>query len=340
MTTNHSLSHCNSKSRESTYVLTNDLGERIAGLGYLGIKVPAPNDQIFSDFHRQIKNKLVSMLPGVKVVSYDMKQMVEEVWAEAVRARDLIKNAIVVSSCAEVANVRRGHTIEINRIANQHGEVIGLGPRPGHPSLDCQLNSIASIADGNPVVLVEDGIFTGSTICYLMNEFAARRVRVNSIITGFSFPRATEKIKKLGVSEVITIKEIGIPCEWMPDHDFIPFAPNCGRVFGGKFGQQIMPHYSHDGVSFSFPYILPFGDPVKWASIPGDHAVSFSLYCVQTALELFRRIDEMNGSRITVHDLSGSTPRVSVPATIGDGQLPNADFAVSSFLSDVCHELT
>lgn len=340
MTTHHNKSHSNSKSHEQTYVLTNDLGERIAGLRFLGVKTPAADDPLFTDFHEQVKNKLTAMIPTIKVVSYSMKQLVEEVWVEAARVRDLIKDAVVVSSCAEVANVRRGHTIEINRIVNERGEVIGLGPRPGNPSLDCQLNSIASIADGNPVVLVEDGIFTGSTICFLMDEFAARRIRVTSIIAGLSFPKAKDRIRKKYGTDVVTIKEVGVPFEWMPDHDFIPFAPNCDRVFGGKFGKEILPYYTHEGVSYSFPYVLPFGNPVEWASLPKDHAVSFSLYCLQTALELFRRIDEMNGKSVTVHDLLGSTPRVSVPVSVGDGQLPNADVPISTFLSDVCHELT
>ena len=338
MTAQHNQSHCD-KSHEQTYLLTNDLGERIAGLRFVGVKTPAADDPLFIDFHEQVKNKVAAMLPSVKVVSYDMKQLVEEVWIEASHIKDIIKDAVVVSSCAEVANVRRGHTLEINRIVNEHGEVIGLGPRPGNPSLECQLNSLVSVADGNPVVLVEDGIFTGSTICYLLDEFAKRKVRVSSIVAGLSFPKARDRISKKHAGEIITIKEAGVPFEWMPDHDFIPFAPNCGRVFGGRFGDEILPFYTHDGVSYAFPYVMPFGDPVAWASIPKDHALEFSLYCCQTALELFRRIDKMNGKSITVHDLMGSTPRVSVPMTVSNGRLPNADVPISGFLSDICHEL-
>lgn len=328
--------HCNG----NTYIITHDLGERIRGLRLLGLRTPDSNDSFFSEFHQKIKNAITSMLPEISVITYDMRELVEEVWTEALRLQRNLKDAIVVSSCAEVASPRRGHTIEINRIVDVNGDIIGLGPRPANPPLKNQVQGIAAMADGNPVVLVEDGAFTGTTIEFLLDSLRSGKVNVAAIVVGLCFPGAVKRIKEVFKGELVVMKEINKPYEWMPDHDFVPFVPNCGRVFGGPFGSDFLPFYTHDGLSYCFPYVLPFGDPVKWASIPSEHAGLFSLLCLEETLALFRMLDDMNGRQITPLDLIGTTPRASVPMSKGNGQLPDADVPISSFLSEVCHELS
>ena len=327
--------HC----AEGTYVITHDLGERIQSLRLLGLKTPNADDPFFAELHTKIKDRIASILPTVNVVTYNMNKLVEEVWAKATHLQKNIQDAIVVSSCAEVANPRRGHIIEINRIADKNGEIIGLGPRPGNPSLVKQISGIALVSNGNPVVLVEDGSFTGTTFEYLLNHLKQGRIKVAAIVSGICFPDALSHIGGIFDGEVVVMEKVDRPYEWMPDHDFIPFAPNCGRVYGGPFGDEMLPYYTHEGLSYCFPYILPFGDPVKWASIPKEHACSFSLLCLHEALKLFNMLDDMNGRHLTVSDLMGSTPRISIPITVGNGGLPSRDTPISSFLGEVCNEL-
>jgi hypothetical protein len=328
--------HCN----EQTYIITQDIGHRIAGLRALGIKTPHPGDVLYDRFHESVKARVSSALPHVTVETFDMNGLVDEVWSAAIRIKESIKDAIVVSSCSEVASARRGHIVEINRIVNQDGEVIGLGPRPGHPSLSRQIDSLAVVANGNPVVLAEDGAFTGGTLDTLLSALRSRRINVTAIVAGICFPDAVANIKERFKGEVVVVKEIHAPFEWMPDHDFFPFVPNCGRVFGSRFGDEYLPHYSHDGMSFCFPYILPFGDPVKWASIPQEHAHSFSLHCLEQSLDLFRKIDDLNGEKVMLRDVVKATPRISIPMTKGSSTMPSTDLAVSEFLSDICTEMS
>ncbi len=323
-----------------TYVITNDLGERIEGLRSLGLKTPKATDHIFLEFHRKIKSAIETALPQLKVVSFDMKRLADDVWAEAVRVQRNLKDAIVISSCAEFATARRGHTIEINRIANQNGVPIGLGPRPGAVTLEKQLNGIASVTDGNPVVLVEDGIFTGSTLVYLLNQLRNRRVNVVAITAGICFPHAIERLRKEFTGELVIVQEVEKPYDWVPDHDFVPFAPNCGRVFGGPFGDDMLPYYTHDSLSYCFPYVLPFGDPVDWASIPEEHAYSFSRTCLDEACGIFHVLDKLNDRKITPMDLLGAAPRISIPMSVGSSKLPNPDMPISEFLGDVRQEMS
>ena len=328
--------HCDSQ----TYVITHDLGERIESLRYLGLKTPDASDQIFSEFHRKIKECIQAALPQLKVVSFDMKHLAEDIWTEAMRMQKVLKDSVVISSCAEFAASRRGHIVEINRIVDHTGKIIGLGSRPGAMTLDRQLNGVASLANGNPVVLIEDGIFTGSTLVYLLNQLRSRKVNVVAVAAGICFPPAVELLRKEFGGELVVVQEVESPYDWMPDHDFVPFAPNCGRVFGGLFGDVMLPYYTHDSLSYCFPYILPFGDPVKWASIPKEHAYSFSRLCLDEACTIFGLLDQLNGRKLTPMDLLGSMPRISIPMTVGSSKLPNPDMSITEFLNDVRQEFS
>ena len=320
------------------YIITNDLGARVESLRTLGLKTPDADDHLFVSFHDETKRLIAGYLPDVQVISYDMRSLAEQVWMEAIKLQGTIKDAVVISTCVELASSRRGHILEANRVFDEHGKMIGLGPRPGNTSLQSQINGVSAVVNGSPVVLAEDGAFTGDTIVTLLRLFKKRRVTVSVVVVGICFPGAKEAIEKEFDGKICVISEIDHPYEWMPDHDFIPFAPNCGRVFGGSFGEEILPHYTHESFSYCFPYVLPFGDPVEWASIPKEHAPNFSAFCLEQSLSLFCRLDEMNGKKIRMIDLLGSTPRVSAPMTKGSNQLPNVDGPISDFLAEVIHE--
>ena len=326
--------HCS----DSLFVITNDVGSRISGLRSLGLKTPAADDFIFRKFHENLAERISRMLPEVKVVTYDMNELVRNIWAQALKLKADLSSAVVVSTCAELAETRRGHIVEMNRIVDVEGSIIGFGPRPGAPLIGDQIAGIAEIARGKSVVVAEDGAFSGKTINYLVSRLAKHRIEVAGLVVGICFPKAVESIRRSFNGKFIVVEETEKPFEWMPDHDFLPFVPNCGRVFGTMFGNEGMPCYTHDGVSFSFPYILPFGDPVNWASIPQEHAVDFSLFCLRESLALFRILDEMNGRPLKIRDIMRSTPRVSMPMTRGRRHLPNAGISISGFLSEVCHE--
>lgn len=326
--------HCS----DSLFVITNDVGTRISGMRSIGLKTPAADDPIFKEFHTNLANHIGLILPEVKVVSYDMAELADEVWSKAIQLKTDLASTIVVSTCAELAATRRGHIIEINRLVDTNGDIIGFGPRPGTEFLNKQISGIAELASGKSVVIAEDGAFSGSTIDFLVKQLASHRVEVAAIVVGICFPSAIESLSKSFKGKLMVIEETDKAFEWMPDHDFLPFIPNCGRVLGTMFGDEGMPFYTHDGISFCFPYVLPFGDPIKWASIPEKHAARFSYFCLNWALKIYDHLDVMNGRRLTIRDLSGATPKVSMPMSRGNGRLPTIDMPISSFLREVCHE--
>ncbi|HEU0080453.1 MAG TPA: phosphoribosyltransferase [Candidatus Paceibacterota bacterium] len=331
----NSIRHCNGQ----TYIITHDLGERIQSLQSIGLRTPAASDDFFLGFNHGLKSLISEALPGVEVIDYDMKGLASEVWAESTRMLESITDSVFVSTCAEVASLRRGQTIEVNRIVDETGKIIGLGPRPGNPRLGEQIARIVAYADGRPIILTEDGAFSGYTVEYILKLLRARGARVAAVVLGLCFPGAKELFSKSFEGELVIVEKVDHPFEWMPDHDFVPFVPNCGRVYGGRFGKDVLPYYSHDGHAFSFPYVRPYGDPVDWASIPQEHAAELSRFCLQTSHMLYEILDKLNGRSIMMHDLLASKPRVCVPMSMGGNDLPQTDFCVSEYLSEVCQEL-
>jgi hypothetical protein len=120
--------------------------------------------------------------------------------------------------------------------------------------------------------------------------------------------------------------------DWIPDHDLIPFIPNCGRVLGEAVGHGFMPVRSVEGFSCAYPYILPFGKIEEWASLPLEGAKDLSRLCLDTSIEIFGRV----GPKMTIGELLRANPRVSMPIEIGADQVLVAlDIEIVSFLKQM-----
>ena len=120
--------------------------------------------------------------------------------------------------------------------------------------------------------------------------------------------------------------------DWIPDHDLIPFSPNCGRVLGEQISQSFMPIKTKDGFSCAYPYILPFGKIEEWASLPTEGARDLSRLCLDTSIEIFSRV----GPEMRIGELLGKNPRVSLPLGISTlGQLPPLEMGIVAFLEQI-----
>lgn len=237
--------------------------------------------------------------------------------------QEIDNGTIVVSTCLEIAAPTRGATLEINRVIGNDGEIIGLGPRPGHEDLVTQIESISRRANGRPIAIVEDGTFTGATLCTVLELFERVRARVEAIVLGFAFPKAIDALKARVNGSVHTIEVTSHSqlLDWMPDHDFMPLIPNCGRTFGSTVSGRIQPYYTSEGWSYAAPYIYPFGRPAEWASIPEAAALRFSVECLNLTRDFFSEISHLNGG-LTVGQLTKSWARVSIPYYVGEQYFP------------------
>lgn len=321
------------------YILTFDLSQKVQILRSIGIKTPDVNDTFFEDVRKEIVHKLTGYFPDSEIVSQSMQNLAEEIMMRAVTKKHLLQRGVVVSTCSEISRLRKGHTLEVNRIIDQDGKLLGIGPRPGFPPLDDQIQAIVSIANGDPLILVEDGTFTGNTVLYILDKLKRHNLSVAAIVIGFAFPDAVKKIESHFDGELIVVENPRTYIDWMPDHDFFPFIPNCGRVVGFQWRNQRFPLYSYNGASYSVPYLLTYCPFSEWTSINEKHAQDFTVFCAKAGLTLFERINKLNNRQITISDIMDIRPQISIPISVTQEHFPSTSTVITDYLSELCHML-
>lgn len=315
-----------------TYVVTYDVANRIQSFRPKNILVPNQGNVLFGRFHQRLYEVMGRALSGVTIETIDMNQLRNEIWRQVeVRVTDSLKQ-VVLSTCPEITDHHpksEGLLLNINRLFDTAGKIIGYGPRPGFKPLQDQLDTLVTKIAGRSVVLIEDGAFTGGTMRFVIKELERRGVRVTTIVIGFCKNGSGDTVRNALNGELVIVHPIGDLLDWIADHDLIPFMPNCGRVLGEETSQGLMPVQRADGFSCAYPYILPFGKTDEWASLPADHAQELSRLCLDISIEMFGQL----GHKRTVGEFLGSNPRVSMPIEIGAHLVPTpADTEVVAFL--------
>lgn len=314
-----------------SYVFTMDLASKVGSLAQFGIVVPDINDPVFKEVDDELIRLISNIMPDCRVVSINMVSLAQQMVADAAELDKSSKMAksTIVSTCSEVAHATRGATIEVNRIISPDGQSLPigccskmLGPRPGFPSIENQVAGIA--ARKTPIVLVEDGSFSGGTIKFLVEKFTAAKVKIDAIFIGVAFPKAVETIKSVFSGELIVASGDQYDphnlVDWMPDHDFVPFVPNCGKVVGHEFLGELSPAYRADGFSMATPYLCPYlktSTFADWTSLPKSEAVKFSRACIDLSKNLFDHLGNLNGRQLQVADLQKGYRHVSIPYVLG-----------------------
>jgi hypothetical protein len=322
----------NRASHQGTYVVTFDVESRIQAYKAGGLNVPHQHDPVFGNFHRLLLEKLKGALPDVHIHTISMSRVRLKIWNEVENRIQDMTNQVALSTCQELADSNpksEGLMLNINRLFNTEGEMIGYGTRPGFKPLDEQFEDLAKKIAGRTVVLIEDGAFTGGTIRYVLSRLKAMGLKVTAVVIGFCCAQAHPPLKELLNGELTVVDSLDNLVDWIPDHDLIPFIPNCGRVLGEQTASGIMPIRTPSGASCAYPYILPFGKMEKWASMPSDGARDLSRFCLETSIEIFSRM----GPNITIGELLEACPRVSEPIVIGGhSNFPSFDTEVVEFL--------
>lgn len=349
------------------YIFTKDLPGKVQYLNtHFGLEVPGIDDPIFEEIDGELVNLIEALLSeDTKIVPIDMHDLAREMASKALAydPNKKLGKSTIVGTCREVADMSNGYVINVNRIIdptgtslpiNSNGGGKKLGPRPGFHSIDRQ---IASIAQLSPIVLVEDGSFSGGTVKFLLERFAAARIPVNALVIGIAFPEALEVINETfrgdliiaGVEECDGSKLV----DWMPDHDFLPFVPNCGKVVGYETNGYLYPHYNMEGYSYAVPYLTPFISREMfrdWTGLPmdlerddprlGNIARIFSMKCVELSQKLYKHLAKLNDRELCIGDLQSGYRHVSIPFMIGAHHYFDKETSVLDALSIIHEGLT
>ena len=79
------------------------------------------------------------------------------------------------------------------------------------------------------------------------------------------------------------------------ERDFYLGIPYSGRSLMG-------------GENFGLSYILPFGNPEAWASIPNEYQKFFSIFCINQTIKLFEEIENSSNKIVDCSDIDRKVP--------------------------------
>ena len=301
------------------YVVTQTLRPHLSAFKRIGLEIPG--DDVINNIEQQVIDSLEENFSGteIEIEAIPFETFCDSILALAHEVEGSFTDTLAISTASMIALECGGKCIEVNRLIDMDGEIIGIGPRPGYPSVEKQIAGALDKLSGKDIVIVEDGAFTGGTLDYLLGIMQGRGSSVKAIVLGILFPDAEKVIRERFDGQLLCYRKADDVLDWMPSHDFFPFFPNSGRVIGGHLAGKCFPTYTEDHMSLSMPYIMPYGKPGEWASIKtnGYKAANFSRQCLTSALNIFQAMEEINGRRIMIKDLLGSYPRTNLPVSTG-----------------------
>jgi hypothetical protein len=189
------------------------------------------------------------------------------------------------------------------------GEVVGVTNRPGSSPLAEQIAQIAQKLGKGRVALADDVVFSGKLLRDVVIDLGDAGITVETLIVGIGIGEGVERLQKL-VPDIRCAFVFDSVVDQVCERDFYAGVPLSGRLMAGE-------------ENIGMPYMLPFGDPVKWASIPQASAAWLSRNCVRRSMELFIEIGRVSGRDVLVRDL----PRkVASPTMDYGGAYPFAAF--------------
>lgn len=179
-------------------------------------------------------------------------------------------------------------TLDLTRIVDIHGQDAQIGPRPGCAPLAAQVEAIA-LHNHKTMALIDDVIFTGACIEEICGQLEKIGIAVPVVYAGIVVGNGARRIIQ-GGRTTRCVRWYNDVVDEVCERDFYPGVPLSGRTVSGE-------------ANTGMPYLLPFGNMGKWASIPEESQERLSRLCLQLTGELFMEIERLSGRIVRCCDL-------------------------------------
>ena len=186
--------------------------------------------------------------------------------------------------------------LDIARQINEDGIDMGLGRRADSALLLNQFRSLKG-SGVDEVSLVDDVIFTGDLIARVGETLGRMGIKVKEIYAGIGIKEGIDLLQGQGY-QVECVRTYDSVIDEICERDFYPGVPLSGRLVDPEN-------------NVGAPYILPFGNPGKWASIPEEWQRPFSRFCIDQTRKLFEGIETSSNKPVRCSDLERKV--VSLP---------------------------
>lgn len=238
-----------------------------------------PPEEFFEQLRKEMKEFLEGIFEDARVdmisaaeLSNGMQEFIDSIGLPAVSM--------------DRAYIRTNPAIQITRIVDKSLNERDIGPRFGSPPIQQQLDTVKQSYD--EIVLVDDVIFSGEVIKKIILDLREIEVKVPTIVTGITIREGVETLRRAKInSKILTVRCYEEIIDEICERDFYPGVPLSGRLIAGM------------KIETGAPYLLPFGNPIKWASIPEEWAEEFSAFCLKQTFKLWEKIECLSDKTVS-----------------------------------------
>lgn len=238
-----------------------------------------PKKEFFSDLRNEFSTYMLNLFPDFEFIS-------EEEIFKYMSMVALESNLPVVS--LDPVYFQGEYSLELTRNVNLNGEDGGLRHRFGSNSLLKQL-SVLKDTGVKDVCLVDDVIFSGVLTERVIQSLSHLGISVPVVCAGIGIQEGIDRITTSSRG-IYCLKTYNDVMDEVCERDFYLGVPYSGRSLC-------------DSQNIGLPYILPYGKPDKWASIPVLSQKSFSEFCINQTIILFEEIQKYSGRSIDCSDI-------------------------------------
>lgn len=178
--------------------------------------------------------------------------------------------------------------LEMSRNIGGNLQDKGLFRRADTDMLAIQFRNIKR-AGIDTVQLIDDVLFTGDMIFRIDSILQKMGISVTGVNVGIAIGEGIAKLAEVGIP-VRAVRTYDQVTDEICERDFYP---------GVSYGGRSLVDDAKTGV----PYLLPFGNPAKWASIPEARQKEFSRFCINQTTRLYEEIEKINARVVTTEDL-------------------------------------
>lgn len=197
--------------------------------------------------------------------------------------------------------------IDATRAVDQNLNDVGIVARPGCLPLESQLNILQDQLKRkgvDTVALLDDVIFNGDGMLRVVDDLKQKGINVTRVIAGVGIKNGVDRLREREIT-VVCLEEFAEVVDEVCQRDYYVGVPYSGRTL-----------VDQQGIIFSAPYLLPFGNPIEWASIPEDKAREFSEFCLSQSILLWTRVESNSQQEVPMKALPRRVKVVGIPEEI------------------------
>lgn len=244
-----------------------------------------PRDEFFVKLRKEFSTYMSKIFSNFELISE--KEILEH------STNIVSKNNLPIISL-DTIYFSSDYLIELTRSVSPEGLDKGLRHRFGSDTLLKQLNTLRN-SGIKEVCIYDDVIFSGVLAERIIKLLSMLGINVSKFYAGIGIQEGIDKIENSFSIEVDCAFIYNQVVDEVCERDFYLGIPYSGRSLVGE-------------ENLGLSYILPFGKPEAWASIPNEYQESFSIFCINQTIKLFEEIENSSNKIVCCSDIDRKVP--------------------------------